>query len=218
MSSYRSLNILAVVFIAVFFLILFFVGLGIRQILTAHNIMDAEQEATAISKMLLKTKRDLLLVSDSKGGETLNVVPENFQSLDEYMRSHMGPYNIVKIKIFSKDEEIVYSTDTAIIGKIDSHNEKLKRALKGEVVSKLEKKEVVWDLEDEQRFDVDIVETYLPVRDKKNEVIGSFEIYIDTTQHRSEIAAVLMSSIIVIAIILVLAFGFLIALLRRMRT
>lgn len=218
MSSYGLLKIFIAVCISIFFIILFVVSLGVRQIFTQHNIMDAEQEATAISKMLLENKRDLLLVSDSKGGATLNVAPENFQSLDEYMRSHMGPFNIVKIKIFSKDEEIVYSTDTAIIGKIDSHNEKLKRALKGEVVSKLEKKEVLWDLEDEQRFDADIVETYLPVRDKKDEVIGSFEIYVDTTQHRSEIAAVLMSSIIVIAIILVLAFGFLIALVRRMRT
>ncbi len=125
--------------------------------------------------------------SDSEKDITLDVAPEDFPKLDKHMKNYLHPLNIVKIKVFSKDRKIVYSTDHSIIGQIDAHNEKLNRALKGEVVSKLEKKDKVWDLAEEQRNDIDLVETYLPARDKNNEIIGSFEVYLDITRYQKEI-------------------------------
>lgn len=195
--------------------ILFFFCFGIRKIFVKHNINDAEQDATGISQALFEHERDMFLGSDSEKEITLNVAPEDFLRLDERMKTYLHPLNIVKIKVFSTDRKIIYSTDHSIIGQIDVHNEKLNRALKGEVVSKLEKKDNVWDLAGEKRYDIDLVETYLPVRDKNNEIIGSFEVYLDISRYQKEIEEFLKSFMIIGTVILVLVFGFLFVQMRQ---
>jgi len=97
------------------------------------------------------------------------------------MRGLLAPLHVVKIKAFDTDRRIVYSTDRKIIGQVDAENAKLLTALNGTPTSKYEKTDAVWDLDDEQRFDVDLVETYVPVRDENGRIIGSFEIYKDIT-------------------------------------
>jgi diguanylate cyclase (GGDEF)-like protein len=195
--------------------ILFFFSFGIRKIFVKHNINDAEQDATGISQAIFIQERDVFLGSDSEKEITLNVAPEDLLRLDEHMKNYLHPLNIVKIKVYSTDRKIIYSTDHSIIGQIDAHNEKLKRALKGEVVSNLEKKDNVWDLAGEKRYDIDLVETYLPVRDKNNEIKGSFEVYIDISRYQNEIEGFLKSFMIIGTVILVLVFGFLFVQMRQ---
>ncbi len=195
--------------------ILFFFSFSIHKIFVKHNINDAEQYAIGISQAIFEHERDVFLGSDSEKEITLNVAPEDFPKLDKHMKNYLHLLNIVKIKVFSTDRKIVYSTDHSIIGQIDAHNEKLNRALKGEVVSKLEKKDELWDLAEEKRYDIDLVETYLPVRDKNNKIVGSFEIYLDISRYQKEIEGFLKSFIIIGAVILVLVFGFLFVQMRQ---
>ncbi len=195
--------------------ILYLINFGVRRIYFQQSISEAEHDAIGISKIIIERKKDIMFTYDSEGKKTLNVAAEDFTEVDKFMFLHLAPLNIIKIKIFSKGGEIIYSSDHSIIGQTDSHNEKLKRALKGEVVSKLEKKDEVWDLEEEQRYDIDLVETYLPVRDENNEIVGSFEVYLDISRHQEGIKWVLKLTIIFIAVILFLSYGLLFILMRK---
>ena len=80
---------------------------------------------------------------------------------------------------------IVYSTEKGLINRIDANNPELKTALAGSEVSKHQSKETVWDFKDEQRANVDIIETYVPIRTGRGNVIGAFEIYSDVTDYLS---------------------------------
>jgi len=194
--------------------ILFLVNLGIHRILIQKHINEAEHDATGISQAIFEHDR-AILTSDLEGEVTLNIKPEDFPEVDKSMLHFLNPLNIVKIKVFSKDGEIIYSTDHTIIGQIDANNEKLNRALNGEIVSKLEKKEEVWDTTGEQRFDIDVVETYLPVRDENQKIIGSFEVYLDISRYQEGTKKALRLSMTVVAVVLVLVFGFLFIIMRR---
>ena len=157
----------------------------------------------------------MLLTLDSEGKKVLKVSPNQFPDFDKQMLFYLHPLNIIKIKIFSKDREIIYSTDHSIIGKIDINNIKLEKAFKGEVVSKLENKKKIWDLKGEQKTNRDIIETYLPIKDENNEILGSFEIYLDITQYRENVNNALKLSLAIFAITLLLAFGFLFLIMRK---
>ncbi len=195
--------------------ILLLINFGIRKIYLRQNITEAEHDAIGISRLLIERERGRLFTYDPEMKKYFNVAQEDLPSIDKIMFNYLDPLDIIKIKIFSKDEKILYSTDHTIIGQTDNHNSKLKRALKGEMVSKLEKKYNVWDLAGEQRHNIDLVETYLPVRDESNEIVGSFEIYLDISRHQQGIGKALNSSMIFITVILVSIFGFLFFLMRR---
>jgi len=195
--------------------ILVFIDLGIRKIYTKHNIKDAEQAALNIGRILFEQEKNMLLALNSEGKTIMNVAPEDFPRLDMSINKYLKPTDIIKIKVFSKDKKIIYSTDHSIIGQIDAHNEKLNRALGGEVISKLEKKDRVWDFKGEKRYNIDLVEAYLPVRGDNNEIIGSFEIYLDITQYQKAIGRILKSSMMLIGFLPVLIYGFLYVLMRR---
>ena len=197
--------------ISIFFLTYF----GIRQIYLKEHIQEAEHDAIGISQAILQHEREILLTSVSNGEKTLSADPKDFAAINKSMRSFLAPLNIVKIKMFSRDRKIVYSTDHAIVGTIDVNNEKLSRALGGEVVSKLEKKDEVSDILGEQRYDIDLVETYLPVKDENNKIIGCFELYLDISRYNESATRALQTSIIIISVLLGVVFGILYFLMRQ---
>jgi diguanylate cyclase (GGDEF)-like protein len=142
------------------------------------------------------------------------VSKEDFDTLDIRMGKYLHTFNIVKIKVFSIDGTVVYSTESSIIGQ-RSLNFELKRALNGEVVSKLVNKEEVRDLAGEKRFDVDVVESYVPVFNDDGNIIGSFEVYLDITRYRDLIREFLLSSLIFTVTIMAIIFGFILILLLK---
>ncbi|HJV33808.1 GGDEF domain-containing protein [Geomonas sp.] len=117
----------------------------------------------------------------------------------------------MKIKVYSTDCRITYSTDATIIGMVNKENLRLRKALAGFVDSRLEKKEEVRDLAKEQRFNADVVETYIPVRDNNNKVIGSFEIYRDVTNTWAQFknAIVMLIGVLFLVLLLVFVLSFL---------
>ena len=59
----------------------------------------------------------------------------------------------MKIKVFSKQKAIIYSTDPAIVGRVDHDNSRLENALRGRVDAELETKNKIVDLSEEARID-----------------------------------------------------------------
>ncbi|HEY5718383.1 MAG TPA: GGDEF domain-containing protein, partial [Motiliproteus sp.] len=136
----------------------------------------------------------------------LEVDSHEIPLLDQRLSQIAPPFNIIKVKVFAPDGEVVYSTDHSIIGRKDSGNLRLQRALNGYNDSQLQTKGEVFDLADERRFDVDVVESYIPIRNEHHEVVGSFEVYLDITRYRDSIQASVLQAVVVLVLIILLVY------------
>jgi diguanylate cyclase (GGDEF)-like protein len=195
MAAGAAISIIAILILATF---------GIHRVYSRQIIANAEDDAVQTSKALLSLEKEVI-IDPVRGQILLN--EKEVEQLDSRFRKFLHPFNIVKIKIFDRQNRIVYSTDRTIIGQVDNENLRLARAMAGYNDSKLEKKEQVLDLANETKIDVDVVETYVPIRNGRGEVIGSFEIYRDVTRYRTEIFAALRKSILLLALILLAVFS-----------
>ncbi|HEY5513277.1 MAG TPA: GGDEF domain-containing protein [Geomonas sp.] len=195
--------------------ILFLAGTGFRGVLQRYIIVDAEQEAISVSSALLAEEAYEIIATRDDGTSYLEITNKDIPRLDQHLRRFLAPFGIVKIKIYRPDARVVYSTDTKVIGEADPLNSRLKRALAGQFDSHFERKESVHDLADELRFNVDVVETYIPIRGKDKKVIGSFEIYLDVTQYREQIHLAVALSVGILALTLILVYGSSFLLIRR---
>ncbi|WP_421864704.1 GGDEF domain-containing protein [Motiliproteus sp.] len=180
---------------------------AITTIYSKQVLQDTETNAIKTSLSVLALEKDHFLHPDANGDEQLQIYPEDFQALDAKMRALFAPLDIVKIKIFSTQGEILYSTDHSIIGKRDKENLRLKAALAGGADSKLKSKDEFTDLQGEKRFEVDVVESYVPIRNSLGMIVGAFEIYQDITASNSRSHQGVMNLLISLALILVVAFS-----------
>ncbi len=176
--------------------IIIMIGLGQYIVIRKSVISESERDINRISIALRKSIISPFLEKQPGGENGFSIPKGAIQELDNSFRKFLAPFDIVKIKIFDTDTQIIYSTDRDIIGKLNKNNAKLVSALKGVSVSKYETREHIWDLDEEQRTNVAIVEAYVPIYDSHNRVIGSFEIYKDVT---SDLA--LATNVLIIAIV-----------------
>ncbi len=179
--GFRLFRYFQFVSLAAIVVILIVAVLGLRFIFRSLVLYEAERDAVRISNSLRDSemRRFIQFYQDNK--RYLSVPQEQLPEMDQHMRVCLIPFDIVKIKVFNAETRIIYSTDSKIIGRLDPDNAKLAVALSGTPISKYESKDNVWDLDDEERKDVEIVETYVPIRSPDGRVIGSFEIYKDVT-------------------------------------
>ena len=196
-------------------LILALVGVSSYAILTYFILSEAESDAANLGRALLEQDRKTFIRSDPEEGTYIAIDEKNISAFDQNVQRNMAFFQVFKIKIYTKDHKIAFSTDRKIIGRKGHINEGLNRALKGEVVSVLQSGKDVWDLEDEKRLDLEMVETYLPIRDRNNDVVGAFEIYMDVSPYRAGIKKLLASSLGALFIILTCIFGTLIYFMRQ---
>ncbi len=188
-------------------------GYAFFHLLRQNVIVSAEDDAVKVSQALLANQQKRIISGDGSGSRVA-VAPENLAELDDRLRKFLAPFDIVKIKIYSSDSRIVYSTEAKLIGEVDRGNRRLAHALAGENDSKLERKEEVKDLADERKFNVDVVETYIPIRDR-GRVIGSFEVYMDVTSYRRQTTNAALLSLWSLAGILLIVFGISYFVIRR---
>jgi diguanylate cyclase len=181
-------------------------GYGFRGVLEHYLTSEAEQDAIKVSKALLGEERDKLVAPLPAGGSRIQVRAAEFPQLDRELRRFLAPFEIIKIKIYDTDARIVYSTDTRIIGELNKGNARLRGSLAGNVDSELERKEQVHDLADEVKFNVDVVETYIPIWDQ-GKVIGCFEIYMDVTRYRDASHNAMVIFLGLLTAVLLLGFG-----------
>ena len=168
---------------------------------------------------ILEQERKVLFKKNAGRG-TIHISAEDFDAFDARMTDFLRAFNMYKIKVFSAEKEIIYSTDEVIIGRIEAHNHKLDAVLaQGIVISVLEKKETVRDLKGERRFNLDVVESYVPIRGGAGNigdpVVGSFEVYVDITSTRQRIVRAVTNTLIVLGIVLVAVFALLFLPMRK---
>jgi signal transduction histidine kinase len=124
-------------------------------------------------------------------------------------------FDIAKIKIYNVESQVIYSTDTKIIGQQDPYNKSLQTALAGTPISKHESKDKVWDLDNEEHLDIDAIETYIPVYGPDGVIIGSFEIYKDIAKDLRMADTLLIRSWSVLAVTVLGVFSILMFVIHR---
>lgn len=196
-------------------LILALVGVSIYAILTYFILSEAEADAANLGRALLEQEMRTFIRTDPASATRITIDEKDFPAFDRSVQKNLDIFQVFKIKIYSTDRRIAYSSDRSIIGRKSPENEGLDRALRGEVVSALQSGRGVWDLDDEQKLDLDMIETYLPIRDINNEVVGAFEIYLDVSSYRAEIKKLLGASLGALFIVLTFTFGILLYFMRQ---
>ena len=186
--------------------ILTFATIAVHLITTREVKRDAMMAAVKIGRSLFEQQKKVLISIDSGGKQIIHIDKANISTFDDYIRFNLYNFDILKIKIYSLSSEIIYSSDEKIIGKTDRENSRLKRAMAGEVDSHTEKKDRMLDLEEEAKFNVSVVETYIPIR-VGNDVIGVFELYTDVTSYRQEIFQTVAVTVFCLTVILLSIFG-----------
>lgn len=187
-------------------------GLGFYRVFSGFVIASANDDSVQLCQLLIDQQKPLLIQNIPGLGAQLAIDNDVISRLDRNMHEFLHPFDIIKIKIYDTNRRIIYSTETRLIGKTDRNNRRLANALAGNVDAKMVHKEKGSDLAGEQLLDVDVVETYVPVRDKGGKVLGSFEVYVNVTKYRNMIrtGVAVMTAIMVVVLAAVYGISYLI--------
>jgi len=180
-------------------------GFGMYRIHSQQIISLAEEESIVISHLLVDHHRKALFSNNGKFELRYPMEPAEINVLNLSLRELLSSLDIVKIKVFSPDTTVTYSTDNAIIGEIGPNNQRLLRALSGANDSHIEVKEAMRDLKNETAFDVDVVETYTPII-VDGQILGAFELYMNVTKFRQDIRKGTLQSVILLSSILLIVY------------
>lgn len=165
----------------------------------------AENDAVHIGTIIVKHYQYDLFNKNklNKGWSPLEI-----DMFDRHVKDFLSPFEILKIKVFNFRREIVYSNERDIIGVKDKNNESLEKALQGTVNSHLVHEDEIVDLSEEKQLNADVVETYFPVYNDREEIVGVMELYVDVTRYNDEIIHRVTTSVISISAILIVVFAF----------
>jgi PAS domain S-box-containing protein len=193
-------SILLISVIAMLFLP-FYTNLYLYPAFTKHLLSDAEKSATQLANHIvhyLEEPKDALLYE--------HITSDVIEEIEEMYVD----FGCEKVKIFSTNGTIIYSTDFEDIGAINTKDYFKPVVTQGVNFTKIVKKNSM-TAEGRMVF-VDVVETYVPIifGDK---IIGAGEVYFDITEHRKKIDTLVQNStLIVMAVTLVLLIAVLVTL------
>lgn len=199
------------------------------RIFSGFVINDAKEDSLQLCRWLCDQQSRNLLPYLRPRGETPDLGGQHLAQLDQEMRELLRPFNILRSKIYDANRRIVYSTEASGIGKDDAANHHLAKALAGGVEASQLAKGMAPDLADEPRLDVDVVETYVPIRGTNGQlftvappgkadtgkVLGSFEIYLDVSKYGDQVRAGVEVMTAITVAVLAAVFGLSFLLIRR---
>ncbi len=119
------------------------------------------------------------LKNDLQGTDILQKqLPDNF---DKFSNEAVEDFGLFKLKVFASDGLTIYSTENTEIGSVNEKPYFHNIVAKGEVYTKLVKKDSM--SLDDVLISVDVVETYVPII-IEGQFAGAFEIYLDITDSK----------------------------------
>lgn len=180
-----------------------------------NMLLEAERTASKISEALVEEEMDTIRFANLDGRRTLTIRPEDIKQLNLRLRMFLQPFDILKIKVYNAEKVIIFCTEAALIGKKDPENVRLQSALRGQPVSEIKQKKAILDLYEEQRLEVDLVESYIPILDTDKVVTGVFEIYVDISEAKKKFIHNISISVGYLFMVLVLVNGLHYLLIRK---
>lgn len=160
-------------------------------------IKNTELEAVKIARHL----QEMLLVEEDRS--RLSPVP----GFDQMVVKAVQDFGLMKLKLFAPDGETIFSTARQDIGVINQHDYFHQKVARGEVFTKVVRKDEK-SLEG-QVVTFDVVETYVPIM-AEGRFLGAFEIYLEITEDIKELEGLLYRTN---GLMLLVAVGLLLALL-----
>jgi diguanylate cyclase len=160
---------------------------GFYRIFSRFVIDSAEEDAVDLCQVMIEEYRPFFFRVEASPDMNRAADEIAYQRIDQGLRRFLKPYQILKIKVYNTDRKIVYSTDSGIIGRVDKDNPRLAIALSGKVSSRLETKDKMRDLAEEEVINLDVIETYVPIKDRFGKLQGSFEIYLKMNKYRDQV-------------------------------
>jgi signal transduction histidine kinase len=186
------------------------VGTSVFSIYRHHVVRHAIKDSRKIGNELIEKYFPYLLYSNQEKKD--NRLPDHYiKELNNNIRKEIDQYHmvntIVKIKLYSNNRQIIYSNDHLIIGRIDYDNLSLEKALRGEFASRVTRKGNVLDFKDEHKFNINVVVTYIPIKNKYDNITGVIELYFDISGDKKEINTVIIHSSVGAFFFLIVLFG-----------
>jgi len=180
---------------------------GLGKTISRQIYLDAQDQGMHIGMAIRNLEKSAFIKEGSKGEWEVRMDEADMSVFDAKMQDFLELFEIAKIKIYDTKRRVVYSTDASIIGREDSGNLLLAKALTGVADSVLKSKDSPLDLGGGEKLRVDVVETYVPISSDENKVIGAFEIYKDITRDRQTIASLIRKNVAILSIVLFLVFA-----------
>lgn len=166
----------------------------IYPLFTNYLITDAEKQAVLVAQHL-----SLNLTPSEEGLTAANLPP----SLVDEISQNLATLGLWKIKIFGKNGETIFSSNSSEIGEINKYSYFLNEVATGKVLTNLVRKNT--QSLDGQTVYRDVVETYVPVIET-NVFQGAFEIYLDITDRLSDLDNLLVVSQYVVGSVTIILF------------
>ena len=121
---------------------------------------------------------------------------------------------VIKVKIYSIAGRTVFSSDPRQTGEDKRENPALRAAIAGAIVSGLTHRDA-FDAFEGTLTDLDVISTYLPLRDEGDRVVAVFEIYSDVSDLTAHLGRTQALVIATVAGLLALLYGLLYLLVSR---
>lgn len=142
-----------------------------------HNVALARSFANSV----WATYSSYLSGAQDLDGNALRARPET-SALDATLRQLTTGLPVLKVKIFHPGGKTLYSSEASQIGESKESNPAFRHVVtKREAVSKLSRRGSMTAFSS-QVFNVDVIETYVPIQDARGEIATVFEIYTDVTR------------------------------------
>jgi PAS domain S-box-containing protein len=147
---------------------------------------DAESAATKLANHIIHYMEE---PENDLGYEDITIDVKD--EVDEMLLD----FGCEKVKIFAPSGEVIYSTDPADIGKINTNDYFKPIVTQGTKFTKIVKKNT--RTAEGRMVSVDVVETYAPLQFGEK-IVGASEVYLDITEHRKNVSALIRHSSITV--------------------
>jgi diguanylate cyclase (GGDEF)-like protein len=196
--------------------IIFGVVLNTHQV---HRLIsDAEQKNVTISRLLANTIETVLPTyldtPELIDPQSLRERP-NVKTLDELFHTLTVGLNLLKIKIYNTDGLTLYSSDSSQIGESKSANPSFMRIIEYKMAASKLSFRNEFTAFSGVLFNLDVVETYIPIFSNESKIIGVFELCTDVTQLRSTIRNEMLWIFVIVISISILFFLVLFLIIRH---
>jgi diguanylate cyclase (GGDEF)-like protein/PAS domain S-box-containing protein len=141
----------------------------------------------ALSNTLWPKFSILVAESDSASPVALRAMAER-DNLYKLVSRQMQGTEVIKVKAYSLTGLTAFSSDPTQTGENKSDNPAFLAARNGHVISGLAHKDS-FDAFEGTLTNLDVISTYLPIRDEQNRIVAVFEIYSDVTDLTTQLAS-----------------------------
>jgi hypothetical protein len=156
---------------------------------TKEIVLEAQENSQRVASYFIKEYYPVISSIDK-------TLPND---LEAFIQRDIDIFNLWKIRFFSPDGKILYSSEKAEIGNINKKPYFVKVVSKGQILSNIVKKK--GDTEDGTPTPYDVVETYIPIM-LENTFKGAFEVYANVTDQIQRLKILFWRSYIIFSVVI----------------